>query len=351
MSYNNIIKATPEEYPEITRVWETSVRATHDFLKEEDILYFKPLILTEYLPAMEHLFYIKNEKGRIVAFIGIQEKHIEMLFVHPDTRGKGLGKRLIFFAIQRYHIETVDVNEQNEQGVGFYLNMGFEVTGRDTLDSSGKPFPILHMKLNSSLKKILSSNKPIEKHPLGFYLPPNAKVLMLGSFPPPRKRWSMDFYYPNIQNDMWRILGFLFYQDKEHFIIPGRKAFDKNRAEAFCQTYGIGIGDTAEEIVRMNDDASDKFLEVVKPWNAKKVLSQIPECHTIVITGQKAMETFLKVIPVQEPKVGNYTEFEFIGRSFRVYRMPSSSRAYPKPIEEKAVVYGKMFEEAGLLPG
>ncbi|MCD7915878.1 MAG: uracil-DNA glycosylase family protein [Tannerellaceae bacterium] len=205
------------------------------------------------------------------------------------------------------------------------------------------------MELNPSLKKILFSNKPIEKHPLGFFLPANTKVLMLGSFPPPRKRWSMDFYYPNIQNDMWRILGLLFYHDKEYFIIPGKKAFDKAKAEVFCQTYGTGIGDTAEEIVQMNDDASDKFLEVVKPWNAEKVLSQIPECHTIVITGQKSMETFLKVIPVKEPKVGHYSEFGYIGRTFRLYRMPSSSRAYPKPLEEKAAVYGNMFREAGLL--
>ncbi|MCD7935663.1 MAG: uracil-DNA glycosylase family protein [Tannerellaceae bacterium] len=170
---------------------------------------------------------------------------------------------------------------------------------------------------------------------------------MLGSFPPKKERWSMNFYYPNIQNDMWRIIGYLFYQDKEHFLIPGKKAFDEEKAKRFCIQHGIGIGDTAEEIVRLKDNASDKFLEVIKPLDLEKVLQQIPDCKAIVITGQKAMDTLLSIVNAEEPAVGQCTEFTYMNRSLRLYRMPSSSRAYPKPIEEKAAFYGKMFKELG----
>ena len=169
--------------------------------------------------------------------------------------------------------------------------------------------------------------QPVEQHPLGFFLPENTKLLMLGSFPPPRVRWSMNFYYPNIQNDMWRILGLIFYNDKEYFL-ETKKAFSEEKAKAFCREKGIGIGDTAVEIIRL------------------KVLAKIPECEAIVVTGQKAMDTLIAMLPsVEEPKVGSYSRFTLSGRIFRLYRMPSSSRAYPKPLEEKAAVYKRMFED------
>ena len=136
-----------------------------------------------------------------------------------------------------------------------------------------------------------------ELHPLGFFLPENTRLLMLGSFPPPRARWSMDFYYPNIQNDMWRILGLIFYGNKDAFL-RDKKAFSEEKAKAFCREKGIGIGDTAMEVIRLKANASDKFLEVVRPIDPEKVLSQIPECVAIVVTGQKAMDTLLSVLPV-----------------------------------------------------
>ncbi|MDH6357599.1 uracil-DNA glycosylase family protein [Parabacteroides sp. PF5-9] len=182
-----------------------------------------------------------------------------------------------------------------------------------------------------------------ETHPLGFFLPENTRLLMLGSFPPPRSRWSMEFYYPNIQNDMWRIIGLIFYQDKDYFL-KTKKSFSREKAVAFCEEKGIGIGDTAAEVIRLKANASDKFLEVAKPFDPEEVLSQIPLCEAIVITGQKAMDTFLSVIPqAEEPKVGEYTCFTWMKRSFKLFRMPSSSRAYPKPLEEKAAMYRTMF--------
>lgn len=189
-----------------------------------------------------------------------------------------------------------------------------------------------------------------ELHPLGFFLPASAKLLMLGSFPPPKVRWSMDFYYPNIQNDMWRILGVLFYADKDHFL-AAPKAFSREKAVAFCEEVGLALGDTAIEVIRLKANASDKFLEVVRPINLADVLERIPRCEAIVVTGQKAMDTLLTLLPgVEEPKVGHYVSFRFADRSLRLYRMPSSSRAYPKPLAEKAAVYQTMFEELGFFP-
>lgn len=188
-----------------------------------------------------------------------------------------------------------------------------------------------------------------EHHPLGFFLPKQTKLLMLGSFPPPMQRWSMNFYYPNIQNDMWRILGLLFYTDKEYFL-ESKKAFSEDKAKKFCLEKGIGIGDTAVEIIRLKNNASDNFLQVIKPINLEEVLSQIPECKAIVVTGQKAMDTILSVLPpIEEPPIGSYSTFTMLDRTFRLYRMPSSSRAYPKPLEEKAAVYKVMFQEIGML--
>lgn len=188
-----------------------------------------------------------------------------------------------------------------------------------------------------------------ELHPLGFFLPENTRLLMLGSFPPPKARWSMNFYYPNIQNDMWRILGLIFYGNKDAFL-RDKKAFSEEKAKAFCREKGIGIGDAALEVIRLKANASDKFLEVVRPIDPEAVLSQIPGCVAIVVTGQKAMDTLLSVLPgTEEPKVGFFTEFTCMGRRLRLFRMPSSSRAYPKPLEEKAASYRTMFEALGMV--
>ena len=188
-----------------------------------------------------------------------------------------------------------------------------------------------------------------ETHPLGFFLPEGTRLLMLGSFPPPKARWSMDFYYPNIQNDMWRILGLIFYGDKDHFLL-GPKAFSEEKAKAFCREKGVGLGDTAQEVIRLKENASDKFLEVVRPIDLGEVLARVPRCEAIAVTGQKAMDTLLAVIPeAEEPKVGAYTELVYGGRRLKLFRMPSSSRAYPKPLEEKAATYRRMFETIGML--
>ncbi len=192
-------------------------------------------------------------------------------------------------------------------------------------------------------------DRHIEKHPLEPFLPKNAKLLMLGSFPPPRARWSMEFFYPNLQNDMWRIYGLLFFNDKDYFLEKGKKAFSRERLIAFLQEKGVALFDTAFEIVRQRENASDQYLEIVTPVNVAHLLKQLPECRAIVTTGQKATEILLAWVGVESLKLGKYCNFEFEGRDMRLYRMPSSSRAYPKPLEEKAAAYRLMFQDLGML--
>ena len=189
----------------------------------------------------------------------------------------------------------------------------------------------------------------IEKHPLEPFLPAKAKLLMLGSFPPQKKRWSMEFYYPNLNNDMWRIFGILFFDDKDYFLNETRKAFCRERIIDFLNEKGIALFDTASSIRRLQDNASDKFLEVVEATDVTALLRQLPECKAIVTTGQKATDTLRQQFNVEEPKVGDYSEFIFEGRAIRLYRMPSSSRAYPLALDKKATAYRIMYQDLQIL--
>lgn len=141
---DSVLSASKDDYQELIDLWEASVRATHHFLQEEDIAFLKPLIFEQYFDAV-NLHILKNNKNNITAFIGIKDENIEMLFVHPLYRGKGLGKRLINHALDRLKAKKVSVNEQNLQAVGFYLNMGFKVISRSETDEQGNPYPLLHM--------------------------------------------------------------------------------------------------------------------------------------------------------------------------------------------------------------
>ncbi len=131
------------EYPEVMQVWEASVRATHHFLKEKDIVLFRELI-PSYFGAVQ-LFAVRDTGYRILGFLGTSEDTIEMLFIHPDARGKGIGSTLLDYAVNKLHLQKVDVNEQNEQAFGFYTCKGFTVASRSEQDGTGKPYPILHL--------------------------------------------------------------------------------------------------------------------------------------------------------------------------------------------------------------
>lgn len=223
----------------------------------------------------------------------------------------------------------------------------------------------------------------IEPHPLTPFLPHDARLLMLGSFPPQQKRWSMTFYYPNWNNDMWRIVGLLFFNDRHYFECPGQKRFDKERLVAFLNQTGIGLYDTASAVRRLRDNASDKYLEVITPTHIPTLLAQMPHCHAIVTTGEKATQTLCAPTATTPPPVGGsvtltidpkdyplnnplqigtgsticetsipcaheaFSEAEtlqLLPRQVTLYRMPSSSRAYPLSLEKKASAYRPMFQ-------
>lgn len=189
----------------------------------------------------------------------------------------------------------------------------------------------------------------VEQHPFEPFLPSNARLLMLGSFPPQPKRWCIDFYYPNFINDMWRIMGLIFHDDKEYFILHGSKCFNKPLLIDFLNHQGIALYDTATSVRRLADNASDKYLEVVTPTDIDTLLLQIPHCHAIVTTGEKATDTLCGKYHVEKPPVGHYSTFTTLGRSMRLYRMPSSSRAYPLALEKKAAAYAQMLHEIGMI--
>lgn len=144
-----IVPVSRADYPALIELWEASVRATHHFLPEAEIQALRPLILENYFDAVT-LYSARTEEGRIMGFSGVHEGKLEMLFVAPEARGGGVGRMLVAHAIGQGGVTLVDVNEQNEQAVGFYLKMGFMVTGRSPQDGQGKPYPLLHMVLMAS---------------------------------------------------------------------------------------------------------------------------------------------------------------------------------------------------------
>jgi len=189
----------------------------------------------------------------------------------------------------------------------------------------------------------------IETHPFAPFLPANARLLMLGTFPPASKRWCMEFYYPNYTNDMWRILGLCYFGDKLHFVRQEQRTYDLDSIVVFLKAEGIALFDTATRIIRTTGTASDKDLQIVEETNLSEVLSRLPNCQAIVTAGQLATTVACRQFGIVEPKVGDFTAFllpssQTISRSLRLYRMPSSSRAYPMAIERKAVFYQKVFE-------
>ena len=197
----------------------------------------------------------------------------------------------------------------------------------------------------------MSTEPEIETHPLQPFLPINAKLLMLGSFPPPRTRWKMDFYYPNYQNDMWKIFGLVFFQNKEHFLDLANKNFKEQLIRDFLTEKGIAIFDTAYQVIRLKGNASDKFLQIAKPTDLVQLLQDIPQCHNVMTTGDKATDTLMLSMPegTEKPQIGQSSKTYFAERDMTLYRMPSSSRAYPLPVEKKAEAYAQLFEEIGLL--
>ena len=212
---------------------------------------------------------------------------------------------------------------------------------------------LLHDRLNLmtsylNTENIARSKDGVEYHPLQPFLPENAKVLFLGSFPPQRKRWCMDFYYPNFINDHWRIEGQIFFGDKNHFVDLEAKRFKIDEIVSFCEEKGLAFFDTSTAIRRLQDNASDKFLEVVEPTDIPALLRQLPQLRAIVTTGEKATETICKTMGITDvPKVNAYVE---ITNNLFLYRLPSSSRAYPLSFDKKVEAYRRFFNFVNINP-
>ena len=247
----------------------------------------------------------------------------------------------------------------------------------------------------------------IESHPLEPFLPPAARILFLGSFPPPRSRWSMDFFYPNFNNDFWRVMGLVHFSDAQHFVVAGGKRFNYPAVVDFCRQAGLAFFDTASKVRRLKDNASDAFLEILEPTDVGGLLARLPLCHTLVTTGGKASEQLATLLrsaslspsasPVLHPEVsplpsgapspvqppvadatsptvilstsegtpripapsasssspeasisipapGGYVDVTAWGRALRWWRMPSTSRAYPLALSAKAAAYARLWE-------
>ena len=189
----------------------------------------------------------------------------------------------------------------------------------------------------------------IERHPLQPFLPPNARLLMLGSFPPPRRRWAMDFFYPNFSNQMWQIFGLVFFGDAQRLVDAEHKTFRLFDIQTLLHERGIAIYDTACAVRRLSGNASDKDLEIVEKTDIAALLAQVPLCHDIVCTGQKSFSVLTEDYGVPVPQMGTCNEFGLAGRKMRLWRMPSSSRAYPMPLAEKADYYRRMMQKTGIL--
>ena len=185
-----------------------------------------------------------------------------------------------------------------------------------------------------------------ETHPFEPWLPADARLLMLGTFPPAPKRWCMEWYYPNFQNDMWRIFGYVFFGDKLHFVDQTNKTFKLEALKAFLKEKRVALFDTALRIRRTKNTASDKDLEIVEQSDLDGMLRALPECRGVLLAGQLATKVFTTHYAIKAiPKRGEYTTFTFEGRELRLYRMPSSSRAYPMAVEKKSEYYRIMFND------
>ena len=159
----------------------------------------------------------------------------------------------------------------------------------------------------------------------------------------------MDFFYPNRTNQMWNIFGLIFFGDENSLIDKSTNTFKQSSIQTILEERGIAIYDTASAVRRLSGNASDKDLEVVEKTDIPALLTQIPQCHDIVCTGQKSFSVLTEDYGVPVPAMGTYNEFNIFARPIRLWRMPSSSRAYPMPLAEKSKYYHEMMKTIGII--
>lgn len=191
---------------------------------------------------------------------------------------------------------------------------------------------------------------PLEKHPWAPYTPASAKVLFLGTFPPPQKRWAMDFYYPNPTNDFWRIMGLLFLGNPDALYIKSERSYRLDDIKQLLNSKGIALADTGFEIRRLKGNASDAHLQIVTPLNLSTLIdTKLPQCQALATTGEKAATVLAELTSSQIPPIGQHTDVKVDNRILTHFRLPSSSRAYPLALDKKAAFYRDMFIHLGII--
>lgn len=206
---------------------------------------------------------------------------------------------------------------------------------------------------------------PIEQHPFGVFAFPDTQVLMMGTLPPTPDKWGMAFHYPNFYNDMWRIMGRVFFGDGEYFRAGQDKRFDADKIKAFLKTAKIGECPTVKTAIREHGNASDAHLTVVERVDLRAVLVDLPNVRWLLLTGGKACEVLFDAInaeradptspdfdPTAKPlkllKTNQHITLTLFGRRLGIWRLPSSSRAYPLSLDKKVAAYRTAFLQAGL---
>jgi len=230
---------------------------------------------------------------------------------------------------------------------------------------------IMTIKTPSTQKSIdnnstMSENRAteLETHPFEPVLPPNATVMMMGTFPPTADKWAMSFHYPNFYNDMWRIYGRVFFNDADYFRVGDEKRFDPEHIRAFMFERGIASCPTVKQAIRETGNASDKNLTVVIPVDLDVILPQVPKVKTLFTTGGKATEVLLGLLdePIaksKQPKTNQSMHYPYQWQNadnkkmdsndLSLYRLPSTSRAYPLSLDKKVAAYKAFFERMGKL--
>ena len=204
----------------------------------------------------------------------------------------------------------------------------------------------------------------VETHPFPPVLPPDATVMMMGTFPPTSDKWAMSFHYPNFYNDMWRIYGRVFFDDADYFRVGDEKRFDPERIRDFMFERGIASCPTVKQAIRETGNASDKNLTVVTPVDLDSILIQVPKVETLFTTGGKATEVLLNLLnepPAKSkyPKTNQSMNYPYEWQntdnqkadvnSLTLYRLPSTSRAYPLSLDKKVAAYKDFFKKIGKL--
>lgn len=213
--------------------------------------------------------------------------------------------------------------------------------------------------------ELISTKQKIEDHPFEPVLPPDATVMMMGTFPPTSDKWAMRFHYPNFYNDMWRIYGKVFFDDVDYFRVENEKRFDPERIRAFMYERGIASCPTVKQAIRETGNASDKNLTIVTPVDLDLILPQVPKVAALFTTGGKATEVLLNLLEIppiksKYPKTNQSIDYHYQWHDeqklesskvneLTLYRLPSTSRAYPLALEKKAAAYKVFFEKMGKL--